>query len=315
MEGRTVHAWNYSLALAVALLISSAAVLADAPARPASANDGAAMSVDADTQADTNTRDDNADNAAPARRDLSDLARSLAERRNTASTDDRDADDRAAPARQSILAPTDNDESSDTADAAAASREDESLGTPSTRTSEGGSSGVFSGTGSATLNTLTALGIVIGLILFLRWAWTKLSGQPTVRPSPVIEVLARTPVAPRNHILIVRIGNRVLIVGDSANGLRTLANVDDPEEIADLLTAVTASRETSVTKGFSQLLGRFHGDYDAPTADADGVGSPTDFRFDDEGGDRSEHLVDRARDSVSSLMSRLRVMSGKGGDS
>lgn len=299
-----MHAWTHTLALAGALLIGSAAMGDDAQPRPASANDSASMTVDPPTPDAEATPPTN-------RRDLSELARALAEpRNNVADAPQRDASaDEPAATPTSILTAT--DEGNATASATdVASRENESLGAASDRPRQrNDSSGLFSGTGSATLNTLTALGIVIGLILLLRWGWTKFTGHPTIRPSPLIEVLARTPVAPRNHILLVRIGNRVLIVGDSAAGLRTLASVDDPDEIADLLTAVTASQESSVSKGFNQLLGRFNHDYDG-----DGE-TPTDLRFDDEGGDGREHLVDRARDSMSGLMSRLRVMAGKGGGS
>ncbi|MFP4144531.1 MAG: flagellar biosynthetic protein FliO [Phycisphaeraceae bacterium] len=151
------------------------------------------------------------------------------------------------------------------------------------------------------LSTLAALGLVIGLILLLRWGWTRMGGKVAAGSSPVVEVLSRTTVAPRNHVLLLRVGGRILVVSDSAGGMRTLESVTDPEEVAELLQGVTAAKETSASRSFGQLLGRFGGDYDQP--------DPLETGLDDE-----EHLVDRAREGVSGLLSRVRTMSGKKGE-
>lgn len=155
--------------------------------------------------------------------------------------------------------------------------------------------------GASWLKTVTALGLVLGLIFALRWGWMRATGRPTVSSAPgVVEVLSRTAVAPRNHVLLLRVGGRILIVGDAGDGLRTLANVDDPDEIASLLASVTASRDNSITRNFSQMLSGFHNDYEPR-------------RPFEEGLDTQEHVVDRARDTVSGLLSRMRVLGGKGG--
>jgi len=145
------------------------------------------------------------------------------------------------------------------------------------------------------LNTFTALAIVIGLIFVARAGYMKLSGQPMAASgnnSPV-RVLSRTSIAPKSQVLLVSVGDRVLVVGDSAAGLRTLDVVDDAEETANLLAAVEAARPQSISRGFGDLLSRVNGDYDKQMS-----------QF--EGQDESEHRVDRARDSMSSLLSRVR---------
>jgi len=155
--------------------------------------------------------------------------------------------------------------------------------------------GHMASTGSWILNTLTALGIVVGLILLLRYLWVKMGGRVVASHSPVVEVLSRTAVAPKNHVLLLRVGQRVLVVSDSNAGLRTLAQVVEPEEVADLLTSVTTSREQSISKNFSQLLSRFNGDYEKP-------------HLAEEGGDDTEFELDRARDRLSGLVSRIRTI-------
>lgn len=155
------------------------------------------------------------------------------------------------------------------------------------------------------LQTLMSLGVVIGLILLLRAVWMRLSGQPRVAPStPIVEVLSRTAVAPRNHILLLRIGHRILIVGDSGSGMRTLASVEDEHEVADLLAAVDAAQDNSISRNFQHLLGRFGASHEQGVWDGE-----------EDGRDNSEHFFDRARNNVSGLTSRIRMLSGrKGGD-
>ena len=151
------------------------------------------------------------------------------------------------------------------------------------------------------LSTMAALGLVIGLILAARWAVVRFGGKVIARPSQAVEVLSRTPVAPKNHVLLLRVGRRVLVVGDSSTGLRTLADLDDPEEVAALLQSVESGRPASVSRGFQDLIGRFNREYDARDERAE------------EGGDDGEVRLDRTRDSLAGLRSRLGVIGGKGG--
>jgi len=148
------------------------------------------------------------------------------------------------------------------------------------------------------VSTLAALGGVIALILVMRWMYTRATGRSGVSRSRAVEPLSRTSVAPKNHVLLLRVGGRVLVVGDSPGGLRTLAEVTDPDEVAELLASVESDREASLTRTFSRMLQR------------------SDDAFDDAaeaGADTAEHRVDRARDSVSSLLSRVRVLGAKEG--
>lgn len=151
------------------------------------------------------------------------------------------------------------------------------------------------------LSTLAALGVVIALIFAARWVYTKMGGAVVARPSPVIEVLSRTPVAPKNHVLLLRVGQRVLVVGDSSSGLSTLADVTDPEEVASLLQSVSTHSERSVSKSFNSLVSRFNSDYDSKS------------RAELEGNDTSEIHLDRTRNSLSGLSSKLRTLGSKGG--
>ncbi len=151
---------------------------------------------------------------------------------------------------------------------------------------------------SSWLRTIAALGLVIGLILLLRagisrWSSRSASGYASPRRGAV-EVLSRVGVAPRCHVLLLRLGSRIIAVGESPAGLRTLTQFDDNEDIADLLASVSAAEPTSVSGGFARVMGRFNRQY----GEVD--------RIADEGADDHEYATDRASDGVSELRSRLR---------
>ncbi len=182
-----------------------------------------------------------------------------------------------------------------------------------------GASAESSGEGGATpswsggnmLTTLAALGVVIALIFGVRFLLAKATRTPLVASSSAVEVLSRTSVAPRSHVLLLRVGAKVLVVGESSGGLRTLGSVDREEEVASLLQAVETSKPQSIAGGFSALMGKFNRQYDGQDGTDPLTAMPID-RF-ESGLDVSEAPVDRARHGLSALAGRLRVRGGSAG--
>jgi flagellar biogenesis protein FliO len=164
--------------------------------------------------------------------------------------------------------------------------------------------GSYSNTGSWVLNTVTALGVVIGLILIMRMVMNKLTGRSVIGGrSGIVEVLSRTSISPRNQVMLLRLGQRIIVVSEGPTGMRTLANVDDPDEVANLLSTVSSTRPGSITQNFNQLLNRAGTEMDDPAA-----------YVQEHGGDDDEHMVDRARNELSSLLSKVKSMSKGGRD-
>ncbi len=147
------------------------------------------------------------------------------------------------------------------------------------------------------LQTAMALGVVIGLIYVVRMVLRRANGMTAGSGSAaaVVEVLARAPVGPRAHVLLLRINERIIVAGQTQAGLNTLATFDDPDEVAGVLATVEAARPTSISSGFNKLLSQFDRGFHGPDARA-------------EGGDDAEHTVDRARNDVSSLLNRIRTL-------
>lgn len=81
-------------------------------------------------------------------------------------------------------------------------------------------------------SALVALVIVVGLILVLARLLRR--HTPMFQQSPptdALEILGRRVVDPRQSILLVRIGARILVVGSSPNGLNSLGQIDDAIEV------------------------------------------------------------------------------------
>ncbi len=162
--------------------------------------------------------------------------------------------------------------------------------------------GSIEGGSSWLLSTLLALAAVLGVIGLLRWGLGRLAVRGTVGShSHLLEVMARVRVGPRSNVLLMKLGHRMLVVSESAAGLSTLADIDDPQEVATLLQAATSARPHSATSAFASLMGRFGSQY----GDSD--------RIEDEGEDTEEFQLDRARDQVSGILSRVRNTLGPGG--
>lgn len=153
--------------------------------------------------------------------------------------------------------------------------------------------------GSWMLKTLGALGLVIALIFVCRAVMMRWSGRTSAATgSAGVELLSRVAIGPRCYVHLVRVNTRVLVVGESPGGLSSLANVEDPEEVAGILAAVTSDKPMSVSAGFTQMMHQFQEEY-----------TPRMFgrRHRDEGADDQEIHVDKARDQLSGLLSRLRL--------
>lgn len=156
------------------------------------------------------------------------------------------------------------------------------------------------------MSTLAALGVVIALVFGLRWLLRRGGVATASMPQGnIVEVLSRSTIAPRSHVVLMRVGQRILVVNDSPAGMRTLATIHDPEEVAEMLAMVDASKPTSMSKSFNGVMKKLSGQWteDEASLDAPAVDSAV--------GDGV--AMDRTRGAVSSVRGRLAALSGMGG--
>ena len=115
-----------------------------------------------------------------------------------------------------------------------------------------------------------ALAIVIALILLLRWGGKKLFQQGGMsRSTRAIQVLARAPLAPRQHIVMVRVGRRVIVVGECGSQMNPLCEITDGDEIAALLGQLQDEKVNLPAKAFSSLFQRARGAMGGNSDDGD----------------------------------------------
>jgi flagellar biogenesis protein FliO len=101
-----------------------------------------------------------------------------------------------------------------------------------------------------------ALAIVLGAIFLLRWGGRKmflLHGQ--AKGHGGIRVLSRSVLSPKQQLLLLKVGKRLIVVGDSAGHMSALCEITDPDEVAGLMGEVNENRSEPAAKSFRKLFG------------------------------------------------------------
>jgi len=81
-----------------------------------------------------------------------------------------------------------------------------------------------------------ALAVVVALIFCLRYALRRLGRAGVLKArTGAIDVLAQRSLSAKHQLYLVRMGERLVLVGASPEGLATLCEVTDPDEIARLI--------------------------------------------------------------------------------
>lgn len=100
-----------------------------------------------------------------------------------------------------------------------------------------------------------SLGLVLGLFLLVVWSVRR--GMPKgagLLPAEAVEVLGRAPIAGRQHVHLVRCGNKLVLLSASGAGVETLTEISDPGEVARLQEI--CRHTTTPASALRQLLGR-----------------------------------------------------------
>jgi flagellar biogenesis protein FliO len=122
--------------------------------------------------------------------------------------------------------------------------------------------------------TLGALAGVVGLIVFLAWGYRAMAaghlsllGKPR-RPG-LIEVITKAPLSARQSLCLVRIGSRLVLIGQSHETLRALDVIDDADLVARLAGEAAGRRPDSRQAEFHACLEREAGGYQMANEDVD----------------------------------------------
>jgi flagellar biogenesis protein FliO len=111
---------------------------------------------------------------------------------------------------------------------------------------------------------LAAVLLVLGLLF---WAVKKyLPGMRRLGGSGTMKVMARTHLSPRQSIALVRVGRRLILIGQSADSLESLGSIDDAEEVSELLGQCESGKPQSATASFQKVFNRMDKEFAAAEA-------------------------------------------------
>lgn len=141
---------------------------------------------------------------------------------------------------------------------------------------------------------LVALMIVLGVVWLAykavrRWIPAVRAGE-----SDVLQVVARTTLAPKQHLALIRVGRQFVLVGVSPDRVDRLCVIDEAEDVSDLAVRTNGAAEQKTR--FDEELVREVSEYDREPV----LESPERHSLDSAAPDR--------RSSLKALLDRLRTL-------
>ena len=91
-----------------------------------------------------------------------------------------------------------------------------------------------------TITVISSLAVVLGLFAALVWG-SRRFGSGSIHhgtiPKEAIQTLGSMPIDPRTRVTMLRCGNRILVLAQTAGAAQTLCEITDPQEVHDLTAA------------------------------------------------------------------------------
>ena len=100
-----------------------------------------------------------------------------------------------------------------------------------------------------------SLALVLGLFFLVVWAIRRASpNASTALPTEVFEVLGRAPLANRQQAIMLRCGNKLLLVSAGVADTKTLTEISDPAEVDRLVSLCRQGRSGGAAAAFRQVF-------------------------------------------------------------
>lgn len=154
---------------------------------------------------------------------------------------------------------------------------------------------------------MLALGAVVSLIFALKWGARRfMPGSAFSSHSRAIQVISRTVISPKQQLMLVKVGRRLVLVSNSGNaGISPICEIRDEQEVSELLGQVSAEKGDSVTKAFGSLFRREEEKFD-PADEPPTERIPKELN---DSPNEEEVAVSATRDELSGLMEKVRLVS------
>ncbi len=106
-----------------------------------------------------------------------------------------------------------------------------------------------------TLKLVVPLVVVIGLVVVAAWAFRRFAPRTSsMFSSDLMKILARTYLAPRQVLYLVRVPGKVLVIGSTQQSLTPLAEITDPAEVERLLALFEKNSPKGATETFRSFI-------------------------------------------------------------
>ena len=127
------------------------------------------------------------------------------------------------------------------------------------------------------LPTALALGATLLVIVLARSAIKRFGGKlpGAKRPEGVVMVLARYPVARGQQIVLLKVGGRVIVANQGAQGMQTLSEFSSQAEVAELVARCEAGDRAKSAFSFDALLRQSDKSFDGAAAKGASTNAPT----------------------------------------
>jgi flagellar biogenesis protein FliO len=164
------------------------------------------------------------------------------------------------------------------------------------------------GAGLDIQKVILSLGIVIGLIMLLRWAakW-MFPGQAGIPASRAVQVVSRSVLSPRQQFLLLQVGRRLVVVADSPAGMNSVCEISDADEVAELLGQVRSQPSGALGKGFLTMFGRKREQFEM--AESSDIGERSALLDEGPSDDADDPAVGMTREEIGGLMDKVRMLS------
>ena len=97
--------------------------------------------------------------------------------------------------------------------------------------------------------------IVIGLMLGAAWCYRRaMPGATGSLPKQVIQILGRTPLAPRQQLVLIRFGQKLVLVSNLHGEVRTISEITDPLEVDRMAGMCESAQAGSISDSFRTVL-------------------------------------------------------------
>ena len=102
---------------------------------------------------------------------------------------------------------------------------------------------------------LSALSIVLGAFFLVVWLTRSASKRRwSPLPSEAVQLLGRTPLAGRQWMQLIRVGNKLVMVSVNGNQVDTITEITDPEEVEHLVSLCHKNQSNQFRQTFQQVL-------------------------------------------------------------